>query len=150
MANPKVMTGARALVYSGPNLIGTISNLSYNVAYDTQDAYLLGRLSAAEIGYVAVEPVTGSLSGFEVLDNGPHVIGLPAVGDLLTADYTTIVVVDRNTNKRVAKIKGLKFTGRSGGKSARQFAEYGMPFKALLFSDETVDNAEPSGSNDLP
>jgi hypothetical protein len=150
MATPKVLHGARAQVYVGGKLVGLLHNISYNVVYDTQDAYVLGRLSAAEIGYTAQEPVTGTLSGWRVVGNGPHIIGLPGLKDLLTADYTQLVVIDRVTNKRVGSITGVRLTGHSGGQAARQFSETVIPYKGLLMGDESVTNVEPAGSSDLP
>jgi hypothetical protein len=151
MATPKVLHGARAQVYVNGKLVGLLHNISYNVVYDTQDAYVLGRLSAAEIGYTAQEPVTGTLSGWRVVGNGPHIVGLPALQDLLTADYTTLVVIDRlNPTKRVGSITGVRLTGHSGGQAARQFSETVIPYKGLLMGDESVVNVEPAGSSDLP
>lgn len=150
MATPKVLHGARAQVYVGGKLVGLLHNISYNVVYDTQDAYVLGRLSAAEIGYTAMEPVTGTLSGWRVVGNGPHIIGLPQLKDLLTADYTQLVVIDRVTNKRVSSITGVRLTGHSGGQAARQFSETVIPYKGLMYGDESVSNIEPAGPSDLP
>lgn len=154
MGTPKVVNGARAQVFVGVQLVGLLHNISYNVVYDTQDAYVLGRLSAAEIGYTAQEPVTGTLSGWRVVKNGPHIIGLPALQNLLTADYTTLVIFDRvgdgTTPQRIGSITGVRLTGHSGGQAARQFSETVIPFKALLMSDESVTNSEPNGSSDLP
>lgn len=150
MAPPKVVHGARVLVYRGTQLVGSFHNGSYNVAYDTQDAYVLGRLSAAEIGYTAMEPVTGSLQGWRTVKGGPHILGLPALQNLLTEDYTSLTYVDRVTGERIAKIQGVRMTGHGGGHAARQFSEVTLPYKALMYGDESVDNAEPAGSADLP
>lgn len=150
MAAPKVVHGARVQVFQGKTLVGLFHNISYNLAYDTQDAYVLGRLSPAEIGYTAQEPVAGSLTGWRVVKNGPHVVGLPALQNLLTAEYTTLVVVDRVTGERISQIQGVRLTGASGGQAARQFSEMSIPFKGLMMSDESQANAEPAGSSDLP
>jgi hypothetical protein len=150
MGAPKVVHGARAQVFVGSKLVGLLHNISYNVVYDTQDAYVLGRLSPAEIGYTAQEPVTGTLSGWRVVLNGPHIVGLPQLKDLLTADYTTLVVFDRVTGKRIGSITGVRLTGHSGGQAARQFSEQVIPYKGMLMGDESVTNVEPAGSSDLP
>lgn len=145
----RIVHGARALVHIGPKLVGTISAISYQLGFDAQDAYVLGRLSPAEITYTGQEPVSGSLSGWHVLGAGPHVQGLPALQDLLTAPYTTITVIDRVTGKVMAKIKDVRLLGASGGHSTRQLSEKGIPFKGITMSDDDVDNVEPAGSADL-
>lgn len=151
MAAPKVIHGARVLVYVGKTLVGSFHNITYNLAYDTQDAYVLGRFSAAEIAYTAQEPIAGTLSGWHVAKGGPHIIGLPQLQDLLTADYTNLVVVDRldPTGRALANIKSVRLTGTGRGHAARQLSELSIPFKGIMMSDESADNAEPSGSADL-
>lgn len=150
MGVPKVFHGARAQVFHKGKLVGLLHNISWNQIYDTQDAYVLGRLSVAEIGYTAMEPVTGTLSGWRVVGNGPHIIGLPQLKDLLTSDYTELTVIDRVTNKRVGSITGVRLTGQSGGAAARQFSETSIPYKGMMMGDESVTNVEPAGSSDLP
>ncbi len=160
MSPPKVVTGARAKVFVGPpnrtTLIGILNNISYNVVYDTQDAYVLGRLSPAEIGYTAVEPVSGSMGFWRVVNHSAYAeLGLPNVKDLLTADYTSIAIEDRVTGAALAKIQGVRLLGFSGGNTARQMAEGSVPFKGMMLNDEvSIDkNAEPTvggGSSDLP
>lgn len=150
MGVPKVVHGARAQVFVDGVLVGLLHNISYNVVFDTQDAYVLGRLSPAEIGYVAQEPITGTLSGWRVVGNGPHIVGLPQLKDLLTQDYTTLVIFDRVTRKRIGAVTGVRLTGHSGGQAARQFSETVIPYKGMIHSDESVVNVEPAGSSDLP
>ena len=151
MAAPKIMNGARAIAQVNGKTVGWFTNFNYNVAFDTQDAYLLGRLSAAEIDYVAVEPVNGSMSGWRAIDHGPFADArLPTVQQLLTADYLTLTVMDRITGKRICSITGVRLLGEGGGLAARQLSEVTIPYKGLMKSDESVQNAEPAGSTNLP
>jgi len=153
MANPKVMHGARGIVSVGQQVVGIISDINYNITDDTQDAYILGRTGPAEIGYVAQEPITGTISGWRVIDQGAYAsLGLPLLKDLLTAPYTHITLMDRNDNKRViGHIEQVRLLGHSGGLSARQFSTVTIPFKGIKFSDETAtDNGENASALDLP
>jgi hypothetical protein len=151
MAAPKVLHGGRCQVMVDDKIVGLFHSISYGQGYDTQDAYVLGRASCAEIGYTAVEPVSGSLTGWRVVDHGPHADGrLPKVQDLFTADYISLTVLDRITGKRVAKITGVRLGGHNQGNASRQLSEMSIPFKGLLISDETADNAEANGASDLP
>lgn len=152
MAPPKVFHGARAVVSVGIKIVGIINSISYQVSYDTQDAYILGRLHPAEIGYTAQEPISGSMNGWKVVDNGAHAaLGLPSLAQLLTADYTQISLTDRVTGKVIGKIQQVRLLGHSGSSAARQFSEIAVPFKAILFSDETVtNNDERPDRTDLP
>lgn len=147
----KIVHGARVLISVGGRLIGIIYNCSWQMAYDTADAYIVGRLSVAEIAYTAQEPISGSLAIWKIVDAGAHAaLGLPQLQDLLTADYTTITLQDRMTGKDIGRIIGVRLLGVSGGIAARQMSEGSVPFKAMLLKDETADNEEPAGSPDLP
>lgn len=148
---PKVMTGARAQVMVGSKIIGTLSSFSYNLQFDTQDANILGSLVPAEIGYVGVEPCSGTMGGWAVLDHGAFAeMGLPKVQDLLTAPYTQIAVFDRVTNERVGFVKQVRLLGKSGGYSARQMAENTVPYRGIFYSDETADNTERPDASRFP
>jgi hypothetical protein len=149
MADPKVMNGSRALVYVGSKLVGVFNSINWNVSYDSGDAWILGRTTPAEIEYLAQEPVTGSMSGWRTIKGGPHVVGLPSLQNLLTSDYTQIVVVDRITGERVGIMQKVRLTGQGGGVSARQMSEMSIPYKAIFFSDESQQNVEAKGAPDL-
>lgn len=150
MAAPRVMHGARAQVIIGNKIIGMFNSISYSVGYDAPDVFILGRFSAAAIEYTAAEPVSGSLSGWRVVGAGAHAgAGLPRVQDLMNADYITLAVLDRQTNKRIAVIKSARLLGASSGQSARQLSELSIPFKGILMDDESGENNEGAGAGDL-
>jgi hypothetical protein len=157
MAPPKTVHGARCqVIIADPNtgtaeVVGLFNSISYNMTYDVQEVFLLGRVSADELVTTAQETVNISCSGFRVVGKGPHTGGhLTALQDVLTAEYLQLAVYDRQTNQLIAKITSVRPTGFSTGISARQLEEMTLSFKGLLVSDESVENAEPVGSTTLP
>lgn len=158
MAQAKVMHGARAQLIVGGNKVGIFNSVSYGLAYDTQDVFILGRFSPAEIGYVAQEAVSITASGWRIIDAGPHDTQgaqVPHLQDLLTHNDISLAIYDRLTNKQVATITGVRPTGYSTSISQRQMQEITVNFKGLLVSDESQpQNAENGGAqnkaSDLP
>lgn len=157
MAAPKVMNGARAVVRvagSGANAgqpIGSFSSFSYGLNYDVQPAYILGRYSAAELGYTGMEPVRCSASGWRIVKNGPHVAAkMPRLQDLLQHEYIQIDVLDRQTGEVIAIIKDVRPESYSSHITSRALTEVTHTFVGLLVDDESVSNNESPGANDLP
>lgn len=148
----KIMHGGRALVSVGGQLVGIITDLSWQVSYDMQEAYILGRMHPAEIAYTAQEPISGSITAWRVVDHGVHAsLGLPRLDQLLTADYTEITLFDRGMQKIIGEIQQCRLGGHGEGTSVRQFSQANIPFKAILFSDETAqNNDERADRADLP
>lgn len=161
MATPKTMSGARAKVSAVVNgvakLLGTFSQISYGVTYETQPAWILGRFTAAEIAYTSVDIVQITASGWRTVGHGWHVEGmLPRVQDLLLAGTIELQVSDRQTeviggaDPRIARITQVLPTSGSGGFEARQLSGMTHTFVGLLVSDESVTNAEHPSAADLP
>jgi hypothetical protein len=154
---PKVMHGARAKVSifdptTGlAKIVGIWNNFSYNVVYDVQAAFILGRFSAAELVTTGVEPVSITAQGFRVVDHGPFVEGrLTNVKDLLFQEYLILSVIDRQTKKIVATIRGCLPTGTSSTLSAKQLQESTNTYQGLLMDDESTQNNEAADAADLP
>lgn len=150
---PKVMSGARAkLQIIDPNTgaattLGIFANVSYALAYDAQPAYILGRYSAAEIDYTSQEPVQVSASGFRVVGQGAHThASVPDLKSLLTHEYITLQIVDRQSGQAIAKISNVRPTGYSTSISARQLEEITVNFIGILVDDEDTENAEHPSS----
>ena len=152
MAVNKIMHGGRALISAGGRPVGIITDLTWQVTYDTQDAYICGRMHPAEIAYTAQEPVSGSITAWRVVDHGVHAaLGLPRLDQLLTADYTEITLFDRGMSKIIGELAQVRLLGHGEGVAARQFSQASIPFKAILFSDETAqNNDERPDRADLP
>src|SRR3954467_11076165 len=107
----KVLHGARAKVFlvdaNGARNIGIWNSFSYNVTYDVQPAFILGRFSAAELTTTAADPVSITAQGWRVVDYGPIIEGgISNIKDLLTQDDLLLQVYDRQTKKNEANIRG--------------------------------------------
>lgn len=157
MSSPKIMHGARALVQildpntNQPVTVGIFNNFSYGVNYDVQPAFILGRFSAAELAYTAMEPCQISAGAWRVIGHGAHVTAkLPKLADLLRHEYLEIQVVDRQTGRPIAKIHSVRPSGMSTNLTARQLEEMTCTYVGLLVDDEDTVNAELPGSADLP
>lgn len=162
MAAGKVFNGARAIVNftdgSGKSTpIGVFTSFDYSVGYDATPIFILGRLTAAEIEYTGVSPVSITASGWRAIDNGPTVAGkLPKIQDMLTSDYLTFTVIDRlDSSKTVCRITKVRATGYNTGLSAKGLQSMTLHYLGVFASldDDGGQDAEPNlpgGTNDLP
>ncbi len=160
MPLPKIMNGARAVVNffdSTTNQsipIGIFTSFDYSVGYDATPIFILGRLTAAEIEYTGVSPVSITASGWRAIDHGPHQAGrLPKIHDMLTSDYITFTVVDRLIpTKTVCRITKVRATGYNTGLSAKGLQSMTMHYLGIFASldDDGGVDSEPANSTDLP
>lgn len=141
----KVVSGARAKVYitrageTTPKLYGFFNNISYQVAYDVQPVFTLGRYSAADVNYTAMELVSVRASGFRVYDNDPNTIA-PTVNELLAqTSGMELQIFDRqNTGAPLAKVTGLLCTGYDTGVTARGMTEVSFSFVGRTVEQEGI------------
>lgn len=157
MAPPKTVHGARCqVIIADPNtgtagVVGLFNSISYNLTYQLDEVYLLGRFSADETVYTAQDTVNVTMSGFRVVGAGPHAgAHIPALQTLLTHEYLTLAVYDRQTNQLIGTISNFRPAAFSTTINARQLEEISVSGKGILVSDESVQNAEPVGSSTLP
>jgi hypothetical protein len=162
MAAGKVMNGARAKmgIYDPAtgltHVVGLFNNVSYNMTYEAQPAYILGRYSPAEIDYTSMDVVSITCSGFRVIEHGPHVeAGVPKLQDLLTSEYIHLAIIDRQREAqgkdgRISIFKNCRATGYSTSISARSLEEITVTFVGLLVDDESTTNDESPTSTFLP
>lgn len=153
----KTMHGARAKVFiadanSGqPKLIGIFSTVSWGLTYDVSPVFLLGRFSADELVYTAQEPVSVNCSGFRVVDNGAHKLAsVPNTKDLLTHEYLTLKISDRQSGKDIATIKSVRPVSYATTLNARQLEEISVQYIGLMVDDESTELAETAGATTLP
>ncbi len=155
MAAPKTFHGARALVYragpTGSKLMGTFSSFGYGLSYDVSPVPILGRHSVAELVYTGSEPVRCTATGWRVVGNGPHVAAsMPHLGDLLTADYIELSVVDRqDPTVVIAHIKSVRPESYSTTISAKSLTEVTHSFIGILVDDESGTNNEAAIAADI-
>lgn len=147
----RVMTGARAILSVGGEKMGVFNNFSYGQQFDVEHAYILGRFNPDEIVYTAMGPVSCQASGWRVIDQGPHVQGkVPKLQDLLTHDYITLTVVDRQSNKTIAQISQVRPTGYNTQVSSRQAEEVSISFTGLIVQDESGAQSDTQNAMRLP
>lgn len=161
------MSGARAklgIIEGGPDgkakFVGIFNSVSYSLTYDAQPAYILGRYSPAEIEYTAQEPVQITASGWRVIKHGPHRDGkVPALKDLLTHEYLSLVVEDRqqggatdDPKGRIAVFRNVRPTGYSTTITARQLEEITVTFVGILVDtpDDGIENNEAASASVMP
>jgi hypothetical protein len=153
MAPPKIVTGARAKVQiqspSGELVtVGIFTSISYGVVYDATPAYTLGAYSPREIDYTAQEPVSISASGWRVVGQGPHVQGLfPTLQELMTHEYLSMTITDRQTGLVIAKIEQVRPTSYQTPIASRQLTEQSFSFMGILCSDESGQNTINEGND---
>jgi hypothetical protein len=163
MSAPKIVTGARCLVgIADPTggtstVVGVFDNFSYGLQYTVQPAYVLGAFAPAELGFTDQQPVNCTASGWRVVGSGPFTTQggkVPMLQDLLTSDYITLTVVDRQTGKTIATIHSVRCTGFSTAIQARHLESMTVNYMGILLDDETTEalgeNTEAVGAGALP
>lgn len=150
----KVVSGARALVRINNKLIGIFTNVSYGVAFTAEASYILGRFSANDIDYTAAEVINIGASGWRVYGKAATASpesgapGMPRLQDLLTADYVTFEVYDRQNRdgKPIMKVGQCRCVNADGGFTARQLSEMSLKFMGIKMDDEVNTSDESEGA----
>jgi hypothetical protein len=145
------MHGARAQVIINGKTVGIFTNVSYGMTLDVQPAFVLGRFSPVELAYTAAEPIGISASGWRVVDHGPFQdTAMPRLQDLLVAEDMTFSIYDRQTDKNIMTVVGVKHSGFNTSVAPRALEEMSLNFVGLKLSDEYAENEEAKGASDLP
>jgi hypothetical protein len=142
------MHGARAQLIVDGKTVGIFSDCSWGLRYDAQPVYILGRFSAAEIGYTAQETVQVSARGFRIVDHGPHEDAkVPKLQELLNHQDITLAIYDRQSGKKLATITGCRPIGYETSVSSRALQEMTVTFMGLLLDDESDATKGPAAEN---
>jgi hypothetical protein len=151
MGSPsQILTGARAQLVVNGKVVGLFTSCSYNVTFDANPAFILGRYSAAEITYTAQEVVTVDANGFRVIGAAPSVVAsIPQLQDLLNAEDISLSLLDRRTNVEFMTVTGVRPMGFSSNVSARGVVEISARFQGLIYSDESGQQQESAGASNL-
>jgi hypothetical protein len=143
----KTMHGSRAQLYINGQIVGVFNNVSYGVNYDANPIFVLGRFSAAEIALTGMEPIGVTATGFRVVDNGPYVVAsVPRLQDLLNHEDISLSIWDRQTNKMIMTVVGVRPTGYSSSIAAKAVSDLTVNFMGLSMSDEN----DPNGQDESP
>jgi hypothetical protein len=142
------MHGSRAIVQINGKTIGIFGNCSYGVRYDANPVFILGRFNPAEIALTGQEAIEVQCSGFRIIDNGPYKIAsVPMLQDLLNHEDITLQIVDRQTQKVVMAVEGVRPTGYSTEVSSRQLQSLQVSFMGISIADESGDQEDIGAVN---
>jgi hypothetical protein len=151
------MTGARGKVYIAdpntgkPELVGVFHTISWGLTFDVQPAFILGRFSPDELVYTAQEPIGVQCAGFKVVGAGVHkLMKMANTRDLLTHEYLSLVIVDRQTGRDIAKIHSVRPVSYNTTLNARQMEEISVNYMGLLVDDEDTQNSERADAATMP
>jgi maltoporin len=146
----KILSGARAQLIVNGKIVGLFTNCSWGVSYDAIPSYILGRFSPAEITYAGQEAIAVQATGFRIIDNGAYVAAaLPKLQDLLTHEDISLAVYDRQTNKQIMLVVGVRPVSYSTDVSARAISSFSCNFLGLRSEDESGSQGEGPGASDL-
>lgn len=147
MAKTSTVTGSRAILKVGGNIVGVYESASYNRSYPTENIHILGNYAPVEVVYTAAEGPTVSCSGFRVVGSGVFTQpGLPTVGELLNFDpsLTTLTVTDRQTGKVIFTLNNTTPNADNGNWNARATSRITVNYTGTIAFDE----ASPNGDSD--
>lgn len=146
MAVAQTMSGARAQVSLGSNIIGTFANVSYGVNLDVSPVNILGRFSPAELVTTGQEAISISCTGFRVVGQGPYAkMAVPQLQQLLNTETFTISIHDRQqptSAPPIMTVTGCLSTGYSTSIAAKSLQELSVNYMGLILSDETGQQDE--------
>ena len=146
----EILTGARAKFIVNGRVVGLFTSCSYGVEYDIAPAYILGRYSPAELTYVSQSVISVDATGFRVIDGGAHVSAeVPKLQELLNHEDISLAIVDRESNKTIMTVVGVRPVGYSTSIGARGQVEISVRFLGLRLEDESGTQNESAGANDL-
>lgn len=138
-AKNKILTGARAKILIGENVVGLFNNCTWQIRQNKEPAFVLGRYSPAEITPTTQEAVSVTLSGYRVIDAGPYkVANATQLQNLLDEGDFVITVEDRQTKKVIFKAVGCRVQGWSSGVAARGVSDIRIDIIGLMGEDESA------------
>jgi hypothetical protein len=144
----KTMTGARARLIVDGKLIGIFQECRYALQFHSAPVYILGNYAPQEITLTSQEPVTVVCTGWRVIDLGPHSAQggkVPRLQDLLQHEDISISIFDRQTNKEIMTVVGVRPTGYSTDLATGNQQRITVTFQGLKLSDETGDQDDIGG-----
>jgi len=151
VANKKVMTGARAIIYIDSVAVGMFESCTYSSSMRTEPAYILGRFTAAQIVPTSMEVINLNCSGFRIFDEGVHVLPkVPKLQDLLNLQGVTISVTDRsNPTLSLLTATDCFPISYSGGFQAQATSKISIVYQGIKIEDESGAQDEV-GASSLP
>lgn len=151
MARAKTMTGARAIVSVDGVIVGLFDSAQYSVNVGTEDIFILGRYSAAEITPTSYEVVTLNCSGFRLVGNGGHILPkMPKLQDLLNLEYVSVSLEDRQSGENIMIVSDCVPVSYGTGYNAKATSRISVTYRGIKASDESGSQDESAGAVNLP
>jgi hypothetical protein len=147
VAKSLTLSGARAVLYIAGKKAGVFSSVSSGVNIGATPITPLGSYNPGEIVYTDMSEISVNVSGFRVLNNGPHIIGsVPHLQDLLNHEDIYIALVDRQNpaSPPFATITGVRPTGYSFTGTAKGLFDLNVSFMGLLLEAEDSPQNDPT------
>jgi hypothetical protein len=132
-----VMTGARAVIKVGDQVVGIFDSCQYGASIGTEPIHTLGRYSAVEISVTSYEAVQVSCSGFRIVKNNVH--GLPKapkLQNLISLETVNITVEDRKTGSPIATITNCVASNWSESLQAKGTTRFNITYIGTLLKAE--------------
>jgi hypothetical protein len=149
-ANQEILHGGRATLIVNGKTVGVFTQCSWGVNYDVNAAFILGRMSPAELTYTGQDVINISATGYRVVGNGPYAAAnVPMLQNLLTFQEISLSVYDRQTNQLIMTVVGVKPVGFSTGIAARSVSDFQVTFQGRILSDESGTQDEAAGASTL-
>lgn len=146
----QILSGHRAQLIVNGRVVGLFTSCSWGLSYDAAPSYILGRSSPAEVTYLGQEAISVNASGFRIVDNGAHVAAaVPKLQELLQHEDISLSIFDRQTQKQIMTVVGVRPTGYSTDVSARGISSFSCSFLGLRLEDESGAQGESAGASDL-
>jgi len=146
----RILHGARAQLIVNGKIVGIFTSCQWGVNYDAVPSFILGRYSPAEITYTGQDAISVTATGFRVVDNGAYVsAALPKLQELMAHEDISLALYDRQTNKKILSVVGVRPVGYSSGVAARSVSDFTVNYLGLRSEDESGSQGESAGASDL-
>ena len=147
----QILHGARAQLLINNKPVGCFTSVQWGVQYDAVPSFILGRYSPAEITYTGQDAISVTATGFRIVDNGAYIAGaLPQLQQLMTHEDITLVIFDRQTQKRILTVFGVRPTGYTTGTAARSISDFSVSYLGLRADTEEIPGqGEAAGASTL-
>jgi hypothetical protein len=138
-----VLTGAGIILQANGNVVGFATGIQFTRSQNTKVIMEVDSPYAAEIMPTSFT-VAGTLTGIRLRDSGgldgSKIMDLSKVQSIFYQQYTSLVVVDRVTNKNIYTFSKVMFDSDSWTISAKNVITFSASFKAVFITNEAGDN----------
>jgi hypothetical protein len=138
-----ILTGAGILLQANGNTVGFATGIQFTRSQNTKVIMEVDSPYAAEIMPTSFT-VSGTLSGIRLRNtgglDGPGIMDLSKVQSIFYQQYTSLIVVDRVTNKNIYTFSKVMFDSDSWTITSKNVITFSANFKAVFITNEAGDN----------